>query len=184
MPAKKKKPEQWKDSEAKRLLREDIIAGVVLSSITVSDVYKMRPEYEKWPFENFQTNLRSLRKKIATDYERMQTDCEAYGLDQEFVKTMLSGDHQPKSLWHKSEARKLLKVDVNEGKHLQMKPSELRATRVEYLTFPLKVFRDHIYQEVDSRAKRLVRFEKKKTRIGPRIDLSNSDHPLAKESNN
>jgi hypothetical protein len=45
-----------------------------------------------------------------------------------------------------------------------MQPMKLRTTRPEFMAFSLKVFRKHIYQEVDSRAKRLYRFAKKKTR--------------------
>jgi hypothetical protein len=63
--------------------------------------------------------------------------------------------------WHKSEAKKLLKQDIDDGKHLHMKPSELRGTRKEYEDFGLEVFRKHIHQDVDSRSKRAFRFAEK-----------------------
>jgi hypothetical protein len=159
-----KEEKKWKDSEAKRLLREDIISGVVLASMAANEVYDMRPEYKKWPYKNFQTNLRNLRKAIAHSYERMLADCEAYGHDQALLMT-LRADNNPQDVpWHKSEAKTLLKQDIDDGRHKQMKPEAVHGMREEYQAFPLKTFRNHIHQEVDSRAKRAHRFAKKKKR--------------------
>jgi hypothetical protein len=36
---------------------------------------------------------------------------------------------------------------MDAGKHEAMKPSLLYAERLEYREFPLRIFRDHIYQE-------------------------------------
>ena len=155
-----KKPEQWKTSEAKALLREDIISKRVPASMGAKEVYAMRAEYKEFPIKNFPTNLKNLRKAIADNFARMQVDCEAYGHDRAILKTLATADptNHP---WHKSEAKKLLKQDIDEGKHLQMKPSELRGTRKEYEAFGLEVFRKHIHQDVDSRSKRSFRFAKK-----------------------
>jgi hypothetical protein len=56
-------------------------------------------------------------------------------------------------VWAGSEAARLLKIDVDNGRHLTMKPRELYALddRPEYRIWPLKVFRKHIHQEVRSR---------------------------------
>jgi hypothetical protein len=159
-----KEEKNWKDSEAKRLLREDIIAGVIQASMAAKDVYDMRPEYKKWAFKNFQTNLKNLRKAIADSYARMLADCEAYGHDRALLMTLGAGTNPQDVPWHKSEAKKLLKKDIDNGKHKQMKPEALHGTREEYQAFSLKTFRNHIYQEVDSRAKRAHRFAKKKKR--------------------
>jgi len=51
--------------------------------------------------------------------------------------------------WQKSEASRLLNVDIDADKHQQLKPADLYATREDYQAFTLKVFRYHIYQEVD-----------------------------------
>lgn len=162
MPAKE---EKWKDSEAKHLLREDIISGVVSGSMAAKDVYDMRPEYKKWAFKNFQTNLRNLRKNISNNYARMLADREAYEHDRALLR-VLRASNPPDVPWHKSEAKKILKQDIDDGKHKQMKPEELHGMREEYQAFPLKKFRNHIYQEIDSRAKRAQghRVAKKKKR--------------------
>jgi hypothetical protein len=156
---------KWKESEAKRLLREDIISGAVNASMAAKDVYEMRPEYKKWPYNNFQTNLRNLRKAIVNSYERMLEDCEAYGHDLALLTTLRAGTENLQVVpWHKSDAKRLLKQDVDDGKHKAMKPEALYNMREEYQVFSLETFRNHIYQEVDSRAKRTHRFAKKKKR--------------------
>ena len=66
--------------------------------------------------------------------------------------------------WDGSAAQGLLKVDVDEGRHINMRPQELRKTRVEYASFPVDVFRKHIHQEVRSRKDKaywMVRQQKK-----------------------
>jgi hypothetical protein len=52
-----------------------------------------------------------------------------------------------KARWDGSEAQRLLRLDADAGKHEAMKPSLLYAERLEYREFPLRIFRDHIYQE-------------------------------------
>ena len=51
--------------------------------------------------------------------------------------------------WEGSEAERLMKKDMKEGKHAGLKPEEFRATRpTVFGVIPLPVFRDHIYQEL------------------------------------
>ncbi len=45
-------------------------------------------------------------------------------------------------------AKVLLKQDVEAGVHLKLSPTELRASRPEYLAFNKVKFKEHIYQEV------------------------------------
>jgi hypothetical protein len=108
----KAKQEKWKDSEAKSLLRLDIISKRAPPSMTAKEVYAMRPEYKKFPIKNFKTNLTNLRTAITANYERMQVDCEAYGNDRAILKMSAATD-PTKLPWHKSEAKKLLKQHVS-----------------------------------------------------------------------
>jgi hypothetical protein len=105
-------------------------------------------------FRKLRSNLRNPRDAIAVRYARMQTDCESYGNDRAILKTLQAANPQ-NIAWHELEAKNLLKLGVNKGKHLhQVKPTELYASsRKEYQHFLLKVFRNHIYQEVNSRSK-------------------------------
>jgi len=85
-------------------------------------------------------------------------------MDRSLLTTLQAGKNPNDIPWHKSEAKTLLKKDIDDGKHKEMKPEVLHGTREEYQAFPLKTFRNHIYQEVDSRAKRAHRYAKKKKR--------------------
>jgi hypothetical protein len=67
--------------------------------------------------------------------------------------------------WHKSEAKKSQTRYFDDGKHKPMKPKELHGMRKEYQTFPLKMFWNHIYQEVDSQAKHAHCFAKKRQEL-------------------
>ena len=64
-----------------------------------------------------------------------------------------------------------------------MSPRDLYLSRREYYGyFELKVFRKHVYQEVDSRPKRAIRFEKKKKAwLYPELYM---DHPRLWNENN
>jgi hypothetical protein len=157
---------KWLNSDAKFLLREDIIAGDVPEWMESKAVYAMRPEYAEFKYENFRTNLIHLRENVVASRARMQADCEAYGHDRGVLSVLrdLEPVGQRRLEWVESEAKPLLKRDIDEGKHHLLTPMQLYATREEYQAFPLKVFRKHIYQEIDTRSKRAARFAKKKNR--------------------
>ena len=52
--------------------------------------------------------------------------------------------------WEGSDAQNLLKQDVDNGLHLQLKPKQLRETRSEYKLFGVRKFQKHIDQELTS----------------------------------
>ena len=158
---------KWKKSEAKRLLRDDIISGVVDDSMPARDVYQMHEIYHDYKFENFSSNLKSLRESIRKNIKRMQFDCLAYAKDQSCLIALRRDkpcNLPPYPIWYCHEAKKL-KQDVDDGKHIGKKPMQLWESRPAYQDFPLKVFRKHIYQELDERASREIRFGKKKHRF-------------------
>jgi hypothetical protein len=161
---KEKPPIPWTKSNAKELLRQDIIDDKVPAHWPAHMVQKMRPEYQEYDLKNFGPNLNTLRDAVRKDYNRMLADCEYYGHDLALLK-----DKPPKARaypnWHQSSARLLLKSDTKVGKHKAMKPKELHMTKAEYQEFPLEVFRKHIYQDVDERASRAFRFQKKGKRM-------------------
>jgi hypothetical protein len=66
----------------------------------------------------------------------------------------LRANNKPYPRWGGTVAEDLLKTDIDEGKHETMKPRELQATRPEYSLYPLKVFRDHVQQELRARCER------------------------------
>jgi hypothetical protein len=56
----------------------------------------------------------------------------------------LRANNKPYPRWGGGVAERILKIDIDAGKHETMKPGELQATRPEYSQHPLKVFRDHV----------------------------------------
>ena len=92
----------------------------------------------------------------------MLDDVTAYATDQKLVQSLRAANPNNKPRWHGSDAERLLKEDVANGKHLKMKPRFLYDSKPEYKVFSLDEFRPHIYQMVDAEPKRAYRFEKKK----------------------
>jgi hypothetical protein len=165
-----KTKEKWIRSKAKEMLRTEIIEGTVTNKSNPSTVHKSNKEYNKWPLANFKTNLKNLLEAVALDYQRMADDCEAYGHDIALLQDLRKDDPSDEPIpWHKSEAKAFLSQDIDAGKHESMIPSALWESRIAYMEFPLKTFRDHIYQELKRRAdvESKARFKKKKNRLAP-----------------
>jgi hypothetical protein len=162
----RKKGETWKKSHAKAHLVTAIISGEVTESMSAEQVYNMHGGiYHKYKFKNFKTNLKNLRVKIGEEYQRVQDDYMAYSHDAALIKTLRASEPPHPVAWHRSDAKYLLIQDINQGRHKVMKPQELYWARPEYHeNFDLKTFRNHIYQEVDGRAKRTWRYQKKQKR--------------------
>lgn len=174
----KYKAPDWSKSKAKATLKEDIISGNVTEEMTAEDVYQSNDEYRRYKFEHFATNLENLRNAIYDNIERMDADRLAYNHDIALLQSIRERNPPPMPIpWHRSEAKELLEKDLDDGKHLEEKedgtpvmPKDLYQSRIEYRAFSLKVFRDHIYQELKRRERGDFRFAKKATRMGHPLD--------------
>jgi hypothetical protein len=167
---KSKSGEEWIKSRGKEMLRDEIIKGTVTKMSNPSTVHQSNKEYSKWPLQNFKTNLKNLLEAVALDYQRMAEDCDAYGHDIALLQDLRQDDPPDEPTpWHKSEAKLFLSKDIDNGKHTAMPPTTLWESRIAYMEFPLKTFRDHIYQEVKRREglETKARFKKKKNRLAP-----------------
>ena len=161
------------------MLRLAILQGKITKDSDHKGIYDGNPEHKKWKWENWKKNLWTLLNAVARDSGRMEHNILSYGHDLAIVKAMR--DKEAEEVWHRSPAYRLLKQDVDDNKHKQLAPKDLWVTRPEYLKFDLKCFRKHIYQEVDSRPKRAIRFEKKKKKwLYPEL---HKDHPRLDDSN-
>lgn len=180
----KKKP-NWAESEAKKILKQDIITLEVTDQSDPAEVYKMHPEYSEFEYQNFRTNMSNLIEKILSEFERMRTDCEYFGHDLALLAVYREDNPLPRTPWHKSEAKPLLDKDMEEGKHLTMKPKELFQTRIQYREFSLEEFRKRIHQEKLSKEKEERRTLKKHRRIAkPPEDYAFSSAPQRTIQNN
>ena len=183
-----REPLDWSKSESKALLRRKLIFDQIPSNLKPKQVFMLDYEVhkaweEKKDYENWSKGLNRLRKQIGRDRGRMLTEVGSFGADLAIVNKMRAQNPNPKPRWHGSDAERLLKKDVKEGKHLQLKPRELWLDRNEYRVFSLDEFRPHIYQRADAMGKRKYRFEKKKKawlypelhENEPRLQNSDSD---------
>ena len=96
----------------------------------------------------------------------MRIDCEAYGHDVALLAQLREGLDMT-TPWHKSDAKPLLEKDMDDAKHLEMKPKALYQTRIQYREFSLEEFRKRINQEKDKRISKERRMQKKKKRTAP-----------------
>jgi hypothetical protein len=148
---------KWRDSDAKFLLYKDIMEGTVPlealdengeSTMPLLDIYVMHPELVEYDYSKLSSQLRGLRTTIATLMDREEED------QQDFAAYV--SNHPASSFLHHgyieyqgSEAQELLLQDVEDKLHKTMGKKALWMFRSEYhLNFPLRVFRDKIYQEI------------------------------------
>ena len=146
----------WQCSDAKAALKAAIMGGEVpLEPAGDEDedvlwvFFNSRAEiFNCGGFDDhFKRRLASLRKDIQRDNSRADEDLIAFNT---FTKnhpkaTVAAAGNYPE--WEGSDAQKWLKDDMAHGKHHDLLPMKLWDSRDDYILFPLKVFRDHIYQE-------------------------------------
>jgi hypothetical protein len=142
---KKNMPTVWET--AKEKLTKEITEGRLLDSVPPLSVWPTEPEYQKVPVENFKQNLAALRERLGNF--RISAEYDDSGLRSDRL-------HHPIELegrWPGSEAERLLKEDIDDGKHLTMTASQLYNDpfRQPYREFGPTQFRKHIHQEVRSR---------------------------------
>jgi hypothetical protein len=117
----------------------------------VAAIYAMHPAFggpdNPEQFRLFICRLRAARKSVAEGIQRCDFEAAALESDREiYPPSLFNQRNEPQ--WQGSSAEILLKADVANKKHLQMKPQQLHQTQDDYLLFPLHVFRGHIHQEV------------------------------------
>jgi hypothetical protein len=145
----------WRTSDAKKLIVQDMMDNIVPVAPRIRDIQKLfaelyadQPEFADFPFDEqrykdrinrIQDNVR--RVKWARDYDRECLD--------EARKVFPAQAHGPTGeiLWRGSYADACLDEDMANGRHLQMKPSELRETRPCYQEFSKKRFAKRIDQK-------------------------------------
>jgi len=103
-------------------------------------VYMQRPEFAKYPYDQFWDSLRDLRTKF------WHCHPETRPWDSSTPKKLTNHRGEPR--WEGSKAKRNLKHHIDKGKQDSMEPKDLYKTRIEYQDYPLEVFRKHIQQEV------------------------------------
>jgi hypothetical protein len=132
----------WEVAKAK--LIEEIVAGRIPADWPPSRVRLLDPDYARVPKEHFGNNLRELRKKLASHKKWADKDAAAFAIDRHHHPVESEGR------WPGSEAERLLKRAIAEGKHLAKKPTDLYEEEDAYKDFTKDQFRKHIDQELRS----------------------------------
>jgi hypothetical protein len=144
----------WKNSIAKKLLEEDLRSGKIPldgNAMKPKEVYEERPEFAEFcEYKHFPRRLRELHQQISRKNDRALTAADAVAHDRK-IYSEEDSKQTGKARWEGSEAERLLRLDMDAGKHEVMAPHLLYEERLEYREFPLDVFRGHIYQEQRSR---------------------------------
>jgi hypothetical protein len=139
-------PTKWRYSDAKKVLRKDIVDGVVTRDTNVHVVYNMHNgvflEYE---FEKFRTNLRNLIAVVEKDRDAAVVNVIALGNTLAHRPPPDLANQRTYPPWHSSPARAFL---LAAGILVGMKPSQIQQSRQEYQQLPSKVFCDNYYKEV------------------------------------
>jgi hypothetical protein len=144
----------WKPSKARQILLGDLEAGILpvdaeeLSAEEAWEImYSNMAEFVEVVFSQFKERLRDHRKQVGKQTARSALESEALAHDRLlFPRQMENCRGEP--LFDLSAAKLLLRADVQDGKHLTMKPLQLQTTRDEYKPYSHKVFKHQIYQEV------------------------------------
>lgn len=151
--AKKDEEIPWAKSKAKEFLTILIMDGSIDESTYYLDVYNSNLEYQKYPKENFRTNLKnlisSLKKKeqwAAYDHRAILSDSIRFPRP-----PVTSRGHK---YWDTSKAAKLLKTDIDKKVNKTMSMKEFHESDEAYLEFHYDVFRKHVHQEINSRLKK------------------------------
>jgi hypothetical protein len=142
-------PPPWAESRAKKLLQKDIEKKKDRNpdgtAKTPAQVFQMHTTYWKYDIKNFRSNLRNLRKVVhLAESEAVLSHRATIQFLEMFPPA--AGEKNPR--WDNSEAKRLLRIDIKEGRHKVMKPRKLRKRRREYEKFDPDYFRQKIYQEV------------------------------------
>ena len=125
---------KWKKSEAKKLLYNLILEGVVPRTAKdengrprkpgVQEIFLMELEFSKYNYEKFPSRLAALRKKIQELDNRAREDLLAFENYKKNHKPSLFS-HKGYIQWQGSTAQELLDDDIEAGLHKKLTPQEL-----------------------------------------------------------
>ena len=136
-------PTPWKDSDAKKLLYDDLVSGDVDDEMKPKEVFMMRPEYSLYDYSNFVTNLRNLRLSLRKKQESAARSESAFNND---MNVGMIDRRRP--YWPDSEAHRTLVKDISSGFLDSMSTRELWLSKDAYQFFTYPCFSDHVRQHV------------------------------------
>eukprot|EP00985_Skeletonema_marinoi_P027967 scaffold23650_cov205-Skeletonema_marinoi.AAC.2 len=143
----RKKPQDWRKSKAKALLKKLLQNKESdIHNMTPRQIYKSHAWYQEYPFERFKDNLATLQHDVKSNWSLVEEDIKIVREElKNFPQANQSCRGYPR--WDKHPAKLLLRQDIKDGKYELGTAKEFQETRDEYRDFPPSVFRSHIHQE-------------------------------------
>lgn len=139
----------WGTSVAKERLKKDIIDQRI-DKWKPKEVYFDPKRYDQfykyYKYENFRTNLLTLRKAVTKAHEHAARDQVAFNAFARRDSPAVSDSIQ-EPRWHQSEAQKALRHLVQTEKIDGMKPADVRKLNPSFMQYSKKQFRDHLQHE-------------------------------------
>lgn len=181
---------KWEESDAKQHIRQSLEGDETHEywNMKPGDVYNSNKIlFHQYKYENFRTNLNSLKKSIALNTQQIKFDELAI---KEEAKAFKRGEvtNHGNLYYDTSKARESLVMDVKDGTAHAYKnhPRDLRAKRPEYQSFGLNVFTKHFNREI-RRANEEVGWQHRQNVKGSKMNHqkhNNAERGTEEESNN
>jgi hypothetical protein len=187
----------WRNSKARLIIIEDLAKGIIPLEDRECNPREAWDAWfshlvefieEKVTYDQFEPRFKDHRKQITSKKLRSMHEMQEF-LNHRRLHPQQSHDHKGQPIFDVHPAKPLLQDDVRMKRHLGMSPMALKATRQEYGDFQLKIFRQHIYQEV--RRQKFIYFlnvkraEKQRSQpacMPPMIAVTKSPHKREKAS--
>ena len=147
---KKKTEPKWdKKNETRKMMKDDIVKGVIPETMGAELAWKLRKEYEATDFALFKSRLNGMRKMVKEAKERAAQDEADLKKDRE-IHPRPALNARGEVQWIESESKYYLEIDIENGLHKTLEPKDLYLTRECYKREcpDLAVFRGHIYQQI------------------------------------
>ena len=114
---------------------------------SIEIIRNKHPLFQQYAKGNFYTNFRNLKSGI--DAEKIAVAFDRLGFEQEEKKwpineTLANGEMR----WQKSEAQRLIRLDLKNISKKNWKPRQFYHSRLEYQSWSLDSFRNFYYEEM------------------------------------
>jgi hypothetical protein len=136
----------WKISEAKEILKEEILRGNVTLQTNWLVVYNSHPLYWEYEEKHFKVNLKNLIIALEKKEGRAVFERDAVLHDRILhPRPQLTNRGYP--FWDTSAASAFLRDDVKDELQKTMSVDQFWRSRAAYQQFPRNVFGKHVSQE-------------------------------------
>lgn len=143
----------WRRSEAKLVLLDDLQNNVLPLDENVvppEQAWAIYKEHEAFKglveFKQFKVQLKAHRQQVMKKKPDLSVQLAALQHDRR-LHPRASHNNRGEPVFDMSEAKALLRADVEQNRHVGISTSQLRETREAYKQFPKKIFKE-LYQEL------------------------------------